>query len=694
MSNVEGAALPSQMPFTRHPGETLLLAIAPRQDIASGIETRLRDAGRNVRVDWLDKPANLQEYLESHDPALFCCQAFDNGIDTSQALLQRCLNAESGIPVVLLDEVDARQQAEMMRAGARDVIPPKNAEHLTAALMRELDIVKLAAGAQSDRQRLEQMDIRLQALIAESEDARATIQEGIHAQLNPSYARLFGFESPEELEGVPLMDLVAPQDRDPVKKKLAVCRKGKADKEPIRFTGRRADDSQCSVLMHCLPIQFEGEDAIEVVIPHTPYEAPRSDVQTRAALYHAMAQPRTKADGDIDGLYFLTIDDLTGLQEQLGLVKADSVLDEFALFLLGAIKPDDDCFRFGPGEFVVIASRDSVEEMRSDAETLCAAIDDEVFGDDDTAASLTASIAVNVIGAGTEPEVLLLRAMQRARETSAKDGNAVTLETASEGHLSEETADQDWLELVKEGLRQDRFTFAYQSIASLEGEETEHFDVILRLIGNDGEILLPQQFVDSANRHNLLPQIDRLVTGKILTLLAQRRERGIQGMFFVKLSGATLNEAPKFLDWLRGNLAERKVDPKELRFSLTEDAMRGNIRRAQQLAEGLDDMGLALTIEQFGTTGKSIQLLERVPVEFAKLDATATEALAGDDSDPRIVEAVEAARKRQVRLIAQQVADANTMARLWQLGISYVQGQLVQEPEIGAENENPTINVA
>lgn len=680
----------SQTASSRNPKEALLLAITPRQDVASGIETRLRDAGRNVRVDWLDKPANLEDYLSEHMPVLFCCQPFANGTDTLETLLERCLNTAPDIPVVLIDDIENRLRAELMLAGARDVVAPRDSEHQVAALGRELDNARMRLEADRDRDRVKQLEYRLEEVLAESQDAHATILEGIHARLNPTYAELFGFESPEELEGVPLMDLVEPSNRSRVKKKLAACRRSKDHDEPIRFTGQRADDSPCSVLMYCHPVQVDGEDAVEIVIPHSRHNATHGDIEARAALHHALAQAGVDAFEEVEGLYFVVVDDLDGLQERQGVAKTDEVLDELGLFLLDSMHDNDQCFRFDTGEFVMICSRSSVEQLRSSAESLRAAIDKEIFGDEASSASLTVSIAVNVIAADMDRDALLLRAMRRAREASTGMGDIVTLETASEGQPSDETTDRDWLELIREGLQEDRFTFAYQSIASLEGGDAEHFEVMLRLINKGGGILHPQQFIDGARRHNLLPEIDRHVVRKILVLLAQRRERKVQGMFFLTLSDATLGQAPEFLEWLHGNLAEMQIEPKDLRLSMTEDNMRGNMRRTQQLADGLKDLGLSLTIERFGTTGKSLQLLERVPVDFAKLDAAATEALAGDESDPRIVEAVEAARKRDIRLIAQQVADANTMARLWQVGISYVQGQSVQEPE----GTGDSINVA
>lgn len=673
----------SQTASSPENGETLILAIAPSQEHASGIETPLRDAGRNVRVDWLDRPGELGTYLSDHTPALICCRPDDEGEDTPKRLLGLCLNAAPGTPVVLLLDADTDTRAALIRGGARAVVPPDAPELLTVVLGRELEVVALRAEAGIERQRAAGLERRLEEVLTESQDARATLQEGIHAALNPTYAQLFGFESPAELEGVPLMDLVVPDDRDRVKKKLSDCRKGKDDGEPIRFRGQCADDSHCDVLMHCRLVRIDDEDAVEVLIPQSRPRPRAGAGDARQALYHALSRPE-----ETGGLYFVVIDDLAGLQSRLGLSRADAIVDETAVFLLDAVDDDNSCFRYGPGEFVVLTGPRSAESLRADAERLRAAIDDEVFGDDDASVSLTVTIAVSATPPGENRETLLLGAMRKARDTAAAGGNQVVLEAESEHRVSDEAAEREHLETLRRALQDDRLTFAYQSIASLEGDDTEHFDILLRLADDQGDLIRPADFLAVAARHELLPEIDRIAVRKVLELLAQRHERGARGTFFLQLSEATLDEAPEFLDWLEGRLARLDFAPDELRFSVTEEALRSNVRRAQQLAEGLEAQGVALAIERFGSTGKSIQLLERISADFAKLDATVTEALAGDQGDPAVAEAVRAARERGVRLIAQQVADANTMARLWQIGINYVQGQLIQEPEAETAGTN------
>lgn len=673
----------SQTASSRDNGETLILAIAPAQENASRIEAPLRDAGRNVRVDWLDRPGELGSYLSDHAPALICCHPDDAGEDTPKRLLGLCLNAAPGTPVVLLQDADADTRAELIRGGARAVVPPDAPELLTVVLGRELEVVALRAEAETERQRAAGLERRLQEVLTESQDARATLQEGIHAALNPTYAQLFGFESPDELEGVPLMDLVVPDDRDRVKRKLSDCRKCKDDGEPIRFRGQCADDSHCDVLMHCRLVQIDGEDAVEVLIPQLQPRLSAGAGDAREALHHALSRPE-----ETGGLYVVVIDDLLGLQSRLGLLRADAIVDETAVFLLDAVDDADTCFRYGPGEFVVLTGPRSAEDLHADAERLRAAVDDEVFGDDDTSVSLTVSIAVSATPPGENREPLLLGAVRKAREAAAAGGNRVVLEAESEHRVSNAAAEREYLEALRQALREDRLTFAYQSIASLEGDDTEHFDVLLRLADDQGNLLRPADYGEVAARHELLPEIDRIAVRKVLDLLARRHERGARGTFFLQLSEATLNEAPEFLDWLQGRLASLGFPPDELRFSVTEEALRSNVRRAQQLADGLETQGVALAIERFGSTGKSVQLLERISADFAKLDATVTEALAGDQGDPVVAEAVHAARERGVRLIAQQVADANTMARLWQIGINYVQGQYVQEPDAETADSN------
>lgn len=680
--------MPPQTASPRERTETWILAITPRQDEASGIETRLRDAGQNVRTEWLEAPERLGAALSERRPDLICCRAGEADTDSLKRLLGLCVNAAAGIPVVLRHDADAAERAELIRAGARDVVAPSAVDHLTAVLVRELEVARLREDCRQQRIRADRIAERMDSLLAESPDARALIREGIHAELNPIYASLFGFESPEELEGVPLMDLVVPADRDRVKKKLSDCRKGKAAGEPIRFTGQRADDSPCNIQMYCRMVQLDGEDAVELLIPQSKPQGSGRDDDARTALYHALEQPPTADQHAVEGLYVVAIDDMPGLQARIGLAAAERIADELALFLLNEIGEHDHGYRFNASEFVVFSGREYVEELRKEADRLRAAIDDEVFGDEEVSTSLTATVAVAVAGDEGDREQLFLSALQRARETSAKGGNTVVMEAKSAQRGSNEVIERDWLHQLQQALQHNRFTFAYQSIASLEGDDSEHFDVLLRMPGEHGELRKPEEFAAIAHRHGLTVEVDRQAVEKLIDLVEQRRRRGVHGMFFFRLSDASLAEAPRFLEWLHEVLSGRGIRPEEIRFSLTEESLRSNVRRAQQLAEGLGKLGLSLAIDRFGSTGKSVQLLERVRADFAKLDAAVTEALAGEDNDPTVVAAVETARERGVRLVAQQVADANTMARLWQLGINFVQGAEVQEPDLEAERNS------
>jgi EAL domain-containing protein (putative c-di-GMP-specific phosphodiesterase class I) len=75
-------------------------------------------------------------------------------------------------------------------------------------------------------------------------------------------------------------------------------------------------------------------------------------------------------------------------------------------------------------------------------------------------------------------------------------------------------------------------------------------------------------------------------------------------------------------------------------------------------------------------------MLESVPLDFVKIDGTIVQALAGDEQlQKRVRNLVEAAGKRNIQTIGERVEDANTMAVLWQVGVQFIQGFLINEPE-------------
>jgi len=224
---------------------------------------------------------------------------------------------------------------------------------------------------------------------------------------------------------------------------------------------------------------------------------------------------------------------------------------------------------------------------------------------------------------------------------------------------------------------ENRFRLVQQPIASLQGEDPGMFDVLVRMIDQQGKEVLPSEFMAAAGRNDLLKNIDRWVVGASLSFAAQKKPQCL----FVRLSRESARDSA-LLEWLDNHLRTSRADPQRLCFQVTEESAAAHVAEIKALAAALRERRFRFALEGFGSGRNSTGMLESVPLDFVKIDGTLVQGLAGDPQlQQRVRLLVEAARKHRIQTVAERVEDANTMAVLWQVGVQYIQGYFVNEPE-------------
>src|SRR5438874_1483042 len=170
---------------------------------------------------------------------------------------------------------------------------------------------------------------------------------------------------------------------------------------------------------------------------------------------------------------------------------------------------------------------------------------------------------------------------------------------------------------------------------------------------------------------------DRRVVGASLSFAAQKKP----ACLFVRLSKETVRDAG-FLEWLDNHLRSSRAEPQRLCFQVTEESATSHLPQVKALGAALRQRSFRFALEGFGSGRTSSGLLEAVPLDFVKIDGTIVQSLARDEPlQQRVRALVEAARKHDIQTIGERVEDANTMAVLWQVGVQYIQGYFINEPE-------------
>ena len=677
-----------------NPGNgAVILVMTEAENTARRIESYLRNGGHPVRVAWITDFEDLEESLRRGAPNLLLVERslVQDEFARVTALGQRWA---PDLPILLLvEQLSLEMTTAALALGAQDVVCADDDEnilrHLQLLCLREFTHHHHLRELRGLRRRMQNFEVRHQQLLSDSQDAIVHLQDGIIVHANPAMAKRVGAESEDALVGLPFMDLVAAEDQ----------RAAKAHFKRLQKHRGALDEEDRLLQCQLQPINGDAALAIEAELDESEEQGePIITVCIRAPTM--VVEPAPAAPGALDGfrelrsalaapipkgltaLVALIVDDFRGIERRLGHLDAGEAANRVHEWLLDALPSPDRLFRIATQEWVALVTRADTAEVVRALEGTARAVQRQVFSTASHEAQLSLSLVGYPLAVNEAADSVLGRVIDEVREVSGKGGRkAVVLgPKALAARQVEELRQQ--AEAVRAALADNRMKLAYQSIASLEGDARQHFDVLLRMVSPEGEELHASSFIDAARQFNLMAAIDRWVVERALHMQSKRKQADVQSSLFVKLSEQTLKEADSFITWLNGVVAQRPLHAHELIFEFQELNVQSHIRKARQLAEAIKAAGAEVAVEHFGIGAHSAQLVEHLPIRYLKFHPLFTQEFDNRERQARLAELLDVAKQRNIKTIVSHVEHAQTMARLWQLGVNFVQGYSVQEPEV------------
>lgn len=685
------------------PAGLMVLALCESENTTKRIESYLRNAGHPVRLAWVVDLEEAQEALSRGTPDLMICEDCLEAAPL-QAVILICTKLCPDLPVLLLSPNWTQEDAAAALAmGARDLISgetPESLSHLERVLTREFSAHHHLRELRNTRLRLENFESRHLQLLAGTADAVAHIQEGILSHVNPAFAQMLGYEKPDDLVGLPLMDVVAPENIPKVKDHLKQLNKGRLDDSPMQCALRKADGSPVNISARLTRGSVDGENFVEMLIRaettvQTAADAPSAPTLAaaepapaaapsagRLALFDALDQALKSRSEQVCVVLFAVLDDFGKLEERIGLRDSDEIMLKLGEWLLHQLGGHDHVYRFSENELVALCWRKDLLDLEKQCNTLHADVRQQVFAARGHEAQVSLSMAAYPAAAGESAHSLMGLLAREARKLSAAGNKQVLILGPTAQASASEREETAKVAQIKRAIEENRLKLAYQSIASLEGDTRQHFDVLVRMLDADGKEVHAGEFLPVAEKHGLMPVIDRWVTLRALKLLSKREGARDSSSLFVKVSEETLKEAETFLGWLGEQLKGRKLSQDDLVFEFQELRMQNHIRKVKLLTKGMMELGASIAIEHYGIGSNSAQLLEHVQPHFLKFHPSFTHQFSDKEIQRKMGMLMEVARQKQIKTIVCHVEDANVMARLWQMGVNYIQGYHVQEPEV------------
>jgi EAL domain-containing protein (putative c-di-GMP-specific phosphodiesterase class I) len=225
---------------------------------------------------------------------------------------------------------------------------------------------------------------------------------------------------------------------------------------------------------------------------------------------------------------------------------------------------------------------------------------------------------------------------------------------------------------------EDLFVLHYQPIVSLVDGRVSHHEALLRLAdAPDGRLIAPGSFLPAAERYGLIREIDRMVIDKVTVLLGDERGKSTVA---VNLSALSVTDGG-MLAHIERRLELCGVDPARLVIEITETAAISDMERAKAFCAGVQALGCAVALDDFGAGFGSFQYLKHLPFRYLKIDGDFIRALPESPNDQLVVKAlVGLARGMGRSTIAEFVGDEVTLGLLRDYGVNYAQGFQVGRP--------------
>ncbi len=236
---------------------------------------------------------------------------------------------------------------------------------------------------------------------------------------------------------------------------------------------------------------------------------------------------------------------------------------------------------------------------------------------------------------------------------------------------------------LHEALEADRFVLYAQPILPLGPDRTEpRFELLLRMIATNGEILPPEKFLSAAERYQLLPSIDRWVIKNALTTLGQHTEalRKCGMRFSINISGPSV-ASEEFAEFLESNVRQCGLPPELLSFELTESSAVSNLTRADHLMQRLRVLGCNFALDDFGTGLSSLAYLKALPVSVLKIDGSFVRDAGSNQRTESMVRAIaQLAHTMGMETVAEFVETDDLRMRMTSLGVDFGQGFAMGRP--------------
>jgi multidomain signaling protein FimX len=521
------------------------------------------------------------------------------------------------------------------------------------------------------------------------------VHDGIVIEVNRAWLKLFQVKEAEEVRGLPLMDNFEPQSQAAIKGAIIATTKGKWQHgEKLIAKSRIVENANADLELDFQLVDFGEGPQIQVRIapPEKPAEEPTKLVHealkrdpttlffNRATFLERIARRlASKPKSGMHALAYIKPDDFSEVRSKVGILATEEILSQFAEELRKRMHPRDVAGRFEGTVVMALLERGNERDAEVWGQQLVDHMNAHKFRIGEQTVQLTCTVGVCAVsGIYSSLDELVAAAAEAHKVGKDAGGNTVRLSESTDADTRLRKHDAIWVKRIKEALKDSRFRLANLPIAGLRSDTIKMYDMLVRMIDEQGSAILPSEFMPAAGRNNLMKLIDRWIMAASIKFGFEEKADRV----FVRLSRQSMQD-PQLCDWLKKELAKKDISPSVIVAQIPEQDAAKYIKQTRETVEQLRKLGLRFALEHYGVDRNRFQILDILKPDYIKIDGELMHALTTDTQMQNSVrQLAAAAEQRKIETIAERVENANAMAVLFQLGVNFMQGHYVHEPEV------------
>ena len=390
-----------------------------------------------------------------------------------------------------------------------------------------------------------------------------------------------------------------------------------------------------------------------------------------------------KQRGGEHAICYIDLDQFKVVNDTCGHTAGDELLRQISSLLYKTVRKRDTLARLGGDEFGIIIEHCSLKDAHRVADSLLDAIKDYQFEWEDHTFKVGMSIGlVSITDAVTTLSEVLMHADIACYMAKEMGRNRIHVYHPEDDNMVNLHSQMQWVGRINQALEQGRFVLYAQPILYLDGGVDVYYEFLLRMVDEQGKIILPGYFLPAAERYNLMGQIDRWVVKHSFELLSKNPDFiNKTKCCSINISGQSLMQSD-FLDFIVESIDRYKINGEKICFEITETSAISNFQMAKNFMSALKKCKCHFALDDFGSGLSSFGYLKNLEVDYLKIDGQFVRDIMDNETDFAMVKSInDIGHTMQMQTIAEFVENEKIKNKLTEIGIDYAQGFFIGKPQ-------------